>query len=197
MLRHRSWKAGAPRAPSLAAPSAAKHSPVGKCQQGNPEWHFCLWGDGETPLSELKYSLSQAGFGVSHPPAGPCSSPAVASPVCVGSGEGAVLAFPPLFQDFNFYFRLINFLSSWRWHRQVGKSYGAVLPGALLQDPVCQCPSRLGHPCGKAWLEKWAFLLLQIHSLNTQLTFYRLDSQRLLTSRRSKAKPRLGHPTKT
>lgn len=111
-LNFHSWKAGAQRVPLLEA--AAEHTQVGKCQQGNPEWRFCLWGDEETPLSELKCSPSQAGFGVSHPPAGPCSSPAVASPGCVGSREGAVLAFPPLFQDFNFYFRLINFLSSWR-----------------------------------------------------------------------------------
>lgn len=52
-----------------------------------------------------------------------------------------------------------------------------MLSGALLQDPVHQCQTHLGNPCGKAWLEKWAFLLLQIHPLNTQLTFSRLDSQ--------------------
>lgn len=55
-------------------------------------------------------------------------------------------------------------------------------------------------PVGKAWLEKWAFLLLQIHSLNTQLIFsgwIPRDFLGLLTSKGSKAKPRLGHPTKT
>lgn len=40
----------------LAPPSAAKHGPVGKCQWGSPEQHFCLWSDGETPLSQLKDS---------------------------------------------------------------------------------------------------------------------------------------------
>lgn len=95
-------------------PGRCCRAQVGKCRQGNPEWRFRLWGDEETPLSELSYSPSRAGFGVSHPPAGPCSSPAVASPLCVGSGEGAVPAFPPLFQDFSFYFRLNIFLSSWR-----------------------------------------------------------------------------------
>lgn len=91
------------RAPvELAPPSAAKHGPVGKCQRGSPELRFCLWSDGETPLSQLKDSPSQAGFGVPHPPL--CGyllvSPLSSLPVCVGMVEGAVLALPPLFQDF-------------------------------------------------------------------------------------------------
>lgn len=56
-------------------------------QQGNPERCFCLWGDGEAPVSELKHSPSQAGFGVSHPPSGPCSSPAGASPSAWAAGR--------------------------------------------------------------------------------------------------------------
>lgn len=51
------------------------------------------------------------------------------------------------------------------------------------------CPHhQLDHSCGRAWLEKWAFLVLQIHSLNTQLTPSRLGFQksRALASKRSK-----------
>lgn len=67
-------------------------------QQGNPEWHFCLWGDGEPPVSELKHSPSQAGFGVSHPPSGPCSSPAVASPSAWAAGREQCWHFPLYFR---------------------------------------------------------------------------------------------------
>ena len=47
---------------------------------------------------------------------------------------------------------------------------------------------QLDHSCGKASLEKWAFLVLQIRSLNAQLTSFRLGSQgsRALASNRSK-----------
>lgn len=36
--------------PSLQALSAAELRLLEKHQQGNPEWRFCLWGDGETPF---------------------------------------------------------------------------------------------------------------------------------------------------
>lgn len=73
---------------------------------------------------------------------------------------------------------------------------GNNLSGALLQDPVCQSPSPVGP---QLWLEKWAFFTLQIHSLNTQLTPFRLHSQgsRTLASKRSKGarqSPDLGTP---
>lgn len=43
------------RAPTKLAPLfAAKHGPVGKCRRGSPKRHFCLWSNGETPLSQLK-----------------------------------------------------------------------------------------------------------------------------------------------
>lgn len=104
-----------------------------------------------------------------------------------------MLAFPPLFQDFNFYFRLINFLSSWRQHKQVGKSLGPLLPAALLKDPVPPCPTHLGHPCEKAWFEKWALLLLQIHSLSTQPTFFRIPREIFWLQKGARQSPARGH----
>lgn len=58
------------------------------------------WGN--SSFTAERFPPSQAGFGVSHPPA--CGyllvSPPSLLPACVGVVEGAVLAFPPLFQDF-------------------------------------------------------------------------------------------------
>lgn len=83
---------------------------------------------------------------------------------------------------------------------RLGKVYGLHYLGFFCRILSVSVHHQLGHPCGKAWLEKWAFLLLQIHSLNTQLIFsgwIPRDFLGLLTSKGSKAKPGLGHPTKT
>lgn len=144
-------------------------------QQGNPGCCFCLWGDGEPPVSELKRSPSQAGFGVSHPPSGPCSSPAVASPSAWAAGREQCWHFPLYFRALiSISGSLISFLlgdDTGRLGKVMGLHYLGFSAG------FCLCQSHLGHPCGRAWLEKWAFLLLQTHSLGTPLTFFRLDSQ--------------------
>lgn len=82
---------------------------------------------------------------------------------------------------------------------RLGKVYGLHYLGFFCRILSVSVHHQLGHPCGKAWLEKWAFLLLQIHSLNTRLTFFRLDSQGLFETfdfKREQGKARAGTPHK-
>lgn len=108
----------------LVPPSAAKHRPVGKCQRGSPERHFCLGNDGETPFAAERFRPARQGLvSHAHPCAGTCSSPKFAWAWWREPRWHSHLYFRTL--------RFMNCCSSWRWHEQAGKSLGTMLHGDL------------------------------------------------------------------